>query len=353
MSSSGQIRCPDCDRPGWLLHHPGDGNCKSCRGSGSEPFFNLKNITGVDTPCIECAGTGDCQTCNGTGLIDEEVECESEPKQGKTEEENQPPSYTPSKPEESTPVEGNAYSNIAFSSSGGRRTNHRARLLGFVALVLVACGATVFNVYEHTVGPPNYFAWFRLEVPCGEKSLNSKILAQIDAVPGVSGTGMIDSISLNDKKSSFQIIGAKGTLIQARVRRIFGRYLSVTKIPIVSGRSFGPQDDGTAYPVAIVNIIFARAAFPNGDAVSRMIVFNKDASATPRRIVGLVDDSATSSGESIVYFPDMQDISHDNGCQMYVVVSTPVAPKRIVPSVVGTISAATGLEMSQIDPVHQ
>jgi hypothetical protein len=349
MSSSGQIRCPDCDHPGWLLHHPGDGNCKHCKGSGSEPYFNLKNITGVDKPCIECDGTGDCQTCNGTGLIDG-AERESEPNEVETD----PPTYTPIKPQEHTTLEGNAYSepqHIDPPTNASSRTNHRGWLLGFVVLALGVAAIIVFNAYEPTVGPPNYLSWFRLEIPCGQESLSSSILARIDAVPGVYQAGMIDSVLLNDKESSFQIGGAKGILMQARVRRILGRYLSATKIPVVSGRTFNLKEDDTV-PVAVVNMSFAKAAFPNGDAVSRTIVLNGDSSATPRRIVGLVDDSGASSGEPIVYFPAMQEASHGR-CQMYVVVSSPFNPKRIAPSIERTISAATGIEMSQIDPVHQ
>jgi hypothetical protein len=48
-------RCPDCDVPG-------NGKCAKCLGSGTN--LDLKS----DRPrCPHCSGSGQCQSCGGTG----------------------------------------------------------------------------------------------------------------------------------------------------------------------------------------------------------------------------------------------------------------------------------------------
>ncbi len=66
--------CPDCNhknRPSWEGVH-GDGECANCNGKGKIGQFDLMSILpGMDSvndyTCDECSGTGQCQTCGGTG----------------------------------------------------------------------------------------------------------------------------------------------------------------------------------------------------------------------------------------------------------------------------------------------
>src|ERR1700741_3607298 len=65
-------QCPDCQSVIVELGPPrGNGNCDLCYGTGEEQGLGraLSNATsfGEPNPCYKCHGTGQCQTCGGTG----------------------------------------------------------------------------------------------------------------------------------------------------------------------------------------------------------------------------------------------------------------------------------------------
>lgn len=66
-------RCPDCYGSAGLSNY-GDGICSVCYGEGKNPGlldqFN-KSMTGADTDCWNCDGSGKCPTCDGTGKVDD------------------------------------------------------------------------------------------------------------------------------------------------------------------------------------------------------------------------------------------------------------------------------------------
>jgi DnaJ-class molecular chaperone len=68
-------RCPDCDS---VKINPfvdeGDGNCSECHGTGEgvllEQLVDSFNPFGRQgTECWKCHGTGQCQTCGGSGIV--------------------------------------------------------------------------------------------------------------------------------------------------------------------------------------------------------------------------------------------------------------------------------------------
>lgn len=69
-------RCPDCYSVKILLiGDEGDGLCSECYGTGhSQIIFDqlIDGMTGEETECLECNGTGQCQTCGGTGVVDDD-----------------------------------------------------------------------------------------------------------------------------------------------------------------------------------------------------------------------------------------------------------------------------------------
>jgi hypothetical protein len=70
-------RCPDCeiDIRGFSFSSKGDGRCIECHGSGhdtgSEAMVQFATLGVEDDKidCPKCYGTGQCQTCGGTGYI--------------------------------------------------------------------------------------------------------------------------------------------------------------------------------------------------------------------------------------------------------------------------------------------
>jgi len=62
-----QQRCPDCQAP-EVLSGRGNGECAACYGLAKVGTI-ADEIAGGKRPCSACHGTGQCQTCGGTGLV--------------------------------------------------------------------------------------------------------------------------------------------------------------------------------------------------------------------------------------------------------------------------------------------
>ncbi|MBB6145533.1 putative permease [Silvibacterium bohemicum] len=71
-------------------------------------------------------------------------------------------------------------------------------------------------------------------------------------------------------------------------------YFSVFRIPILRGRDFTDQDDGTAAGVVIINEAMVKKFWPKGDALGQQIVVGKGVGPQfaegPRQIIGIVGD---------------------------------------------------------------
>jgi len=71
-------RCPDCeniDISSLISSGKGNGRCKECKGTGIDQAasalvqFGTLGLEGKNIPCKICSGTGQCQTCGGTGDV--------------------------------------------------------------------------------------------------------------------------------------------------------------------------------------------------------------------------------------------------------------------------------------------
>jgi len=72
-------------------------------------------------------------------------------------------------------------------------------------------------------------------------------------------------------------------------------YFSVFKIPIVRGRGFTDQDNGSAPGVVIINQTFAKKYFPKQDPLGQQLLIGKGVGPqfkeNPRQIIGVVADT--------------------------------------------------------------
>lgn len=70
MSKEYSRQCPDCDGPDLgSLFNKGDGRCRECHGTGVDEVSSIFNslVDAEKDRCRVCSGTGQCQTCGGTG----------------------------------------------------------------------------------------------------------------------------------------------------------------------------------------------------------------------------------------------------------------------------------------------
>jgi hypothetical protein len=70
--------CPDCHRY-EIFSGQGNGQCSHCYGSGERCWSRLnEDLTGTPLECVYCEGSGICQTCGGTGTVEDEEDNEKE-----------------------------------------------------------------------------------------------------------------------------------------------------------------------------------------------------------------------------------------------------------------------------------
>lgn len=86
-------------------------------------------------------------------------------------------------------------------------------------------------------------------------------------------------------------------------------YFGALGVPIVHGRDFTARDDTASTPVMIVNESFAKAMFPNGDAIGKRALSSRDEKIY-REIVGIVRDvkyyGASDTARALVWVPYAQ-----------------------------------------------
>ena len=76
MAKDGAKECTDCANPDIehisIFGGKGDGRCSECRGEGTICDIGdvISGLAGFDNfhECEKCSGTGQCQTCGGTGF---------------------------------------------------------------------------------------------------------------------------------------------------------------------------------------------------------------------------------------------------------------------------------------------
>ena len=66
-------KCPDCDSVEInIFIDKGNGKCSECHGTGLGGALDqfVSSVVNERSVCEYCNGTKQCQTCGGTGLID-------------------------------------------------------------------------------------------------------------------------------------------------------------------------------------------------------------------------------------------------------------------------------------------
>lgn len=103
----------------------------------------------------------------------------------------------------------------------------------------------------------------------------ARLLEAARALPGVSAAGLVDARPLSDavNGSSYAIAGqpTNGARPHAFARSVDDGYFKAMGIPLLLGRTFERADWSSANKVAVVDELFARKRFPNGDALGQVL----------------------------------------------------------------------------------
>ncbi len=104
-----------------------------------------------------------------------------------------------------------------------------------------------------------------------------QVLQRIEALPGVSAVGTVNTLPLSNlgSTSSIYIVGrpmpGPGSMPDVGSRSIGGDYFKVLRIPLVAGRLFSPGDTLGAPGVVVVNQAFVRRFFPGENPLGRKL----------------------------------------------------------------------------------
>ena len=180
--------------------------------------------------------------------------------------------------------------------------------LGIALLLLVGAGLLVRSLARLASVDPGFTAErvlrFDLSLPGARYPDDAKVaaftrdlLARLRGLPGVQSVGATFGLPLTDFRynSTFRVAGRDVDPAHepsAQVRVASREYFSTIRLPVLAGRSFGPQDTLGAPIVLIASRSAAAKFFPNGDAIGQRLRFGARPGSVrlEGEIVGIVGD---------------------------------------------------------------
>lgn len=152
-----------------------------------------------------------------------------------------------------------------------------------------------------------------------------KLLARIQALPGVEAVGAVSILPLSPgiRSVDFSIAGkalSPGDTHVSRFGMVTPDYFRAMKIPLLYGRPFNHHDNANSVPVAVINETMVRRFWPKGDAIgARINIDDNNTGPRPVEIVGVVGNVKHLSLESDptfdVYLPIAQ--VHNDGVGVF------------------------------------
>ncbi len=166
------------------------------------------------------------------------------------------------------------------------------------------------RVVAATVGLP----FERYAKTTASNAFYAELLARLRAVPGVEAVGLTNGMLLRrdavGASSPFRVVGRDttngGDVPHANIRFVNGEYFRAMAIPVLRGRTFGPQDearpDGPGARMSfVVDETLARRYFPGEDPIGRVI--NQGPDGVIVGVVGAVrDTSLAAPTKATVYY---------------------------------------------------
>ncbi|UCC84040.1 MAG: ABC transporter permease, partial [Gemmatimonadota bacterium] len=161
-----------------------------------------------------------------------------------------------------------------------------------------------------------------------------ELIRRVEATPGVDAAGLTDTPPLGRNRAwSIGALGAEyrsGEQPVAFPRIVDRRYLSVMRIPIVTGRGFTAHDDDESSRVIILNQTAAETLFPGQDPLGQYVVLYEG----EWEVIGIVGDVRHQSLEQSSGLEMYLPIAQAGGFQtLTMVVRSPLPLATLAPSV--------------------
>jgi hypothetical protein len=155
--------------------------------------------------------------------------------------------------------------------------------------------------------------------------LYEELNRRLAQLPGVRAAGAANYLPATGNYLSWGVRPGEGEgeneFTAANQRVVEGEYFRTLGIPVLSGRTFGPEEAADAPPRVVISEALARKLFPGRDAVGRTIRVNG-----PREVIGVVGDvalDARGGGEGIVYHAHRQFSSRSWSLAQVVTLEAP------------------------------
>jgi putative ABC transport system permease protein len=183
---------------------------------------------------------------------------------------------------------------------------------------------------------------------------------RVMAVPGVADVGVTNCLPMRGGFGmTFDIVGRPKTNAPftggAGFYSTSWSYFETFKIPLLQGRAFTRQDDGSAPRVAIINEAMARQYWPKGDPLTDRIQIGVGAGPAfaepPRQVIGIVGDThdggPSRAPEPIMYIPlaqmpDLETALNSRVAPLWWIVRTRVDPYTLRGPITAALREASG-----------
>ena len=135
----------------------------------------------------------------------------------------------------------------------------------------------------------------RLQTPDERRAFYQDFFTRMESLPGVLEVGGTTRIPLGSTSvtTSLQIEDRPvpvAELPEVQFRRAMHNYFQAMGIPVVRGRSFGPEDGPTAAGVAVINQTLAQRFFASQDPIGQHVRTGTSTNAPWLTIVGVIGD---------------------------------------------------------------
>jgi predicted permease len=171
-------------------------------------------------------------------------------------------------------------------NTGDGSRARRALVMAEVALAIaltVGAGLLIRSLRTLMSGDPGFdphnVATLPISLPENKYTDGSRVVAYFDqllagvrAIPGVRAASIVNSVPFDGNRIGGGIVTDAEPQVTGKgadYRLTADDYFTTMRIPLVRGRSFGPNDTEGAQQVAVVTRAFANAAWPNENPIGR------------------------------------------------------------------------------------
>jgi predicted permease len=150
------------------------------------------------------------------------------------------------------------------------------------------------------------------------QSLYRQIEARVAALPGIRAASFSTSTFHEGTwGTSVFTAGDHVEQIKEAEHNIVGnRYFATMQIPLLAGRTFGPQDTRTSQKVAVISEGIARTLFPQGSPIGRRFGMEDPKNANDFEVIGVVKNvkfhSLQENDDTLDYLPAAQSDGYLN-----------------------------------------